>query len=163
MKALRIVVAVVMIASVFTLSSCGGLMDFIAALLGGSNALSITERVEEFFDTLNTDPDYRGETELADHFYGLASTKDQLASDIVAENSPLRYANAQFSITRVSVAENVATYTFENTWFATGTIALTMELEDPDAESENYLIKTLTVTLDADGEDPFTLRLRVPE
>ncbi len=72
MKALRIVVAVVMIASVFTLSSCGGLMDFIAALLGGSNALRITERAEAFFDTLNEDPDYRGETELADHFLGTA-------------------------------------------------------------------------------------------
>ena len=161
MKALRIVVAIFMVAAVFSLSSCEGFMDLLASLLGGSSGLNSEERAQAFIDTLNTDPVYRGETELADHFSGSALTKEQLASDIVSETSPLRYANHDFTIELVSEVNNVITFSFENGNFAPGTIVFTMELETVDGD--NFLIKTLTLTLDADSENPFILRLRVSE
>ena len=83
---------------------------------------------------------------------------DQLASEITLTTSPLSYANAPFefgtpTITTVAGLQ-VATCTYSNFVGTLGTIAFTMELSGDD-----YRIRKLLITLDADPDNPYELKV----
>ena len=83
---------------------------------------------------------------------------DQLAAQIALDTSPLSHANAPFTfgtptITTVAGLE-VATCTYTNAYGTLGTIAFTMELSDGD-----YRIRKLLITLDADPNNPYELKV----
>ncbi len=141
MKYKKIIFVAVAALLVFSVTSCE---ELLSSLFG----VSIEERITGFEATLNT----ADRTDILNHFHPLMENRNQLNDPAVIDDSPLRYANHDFSFGTPDIDDsNIATCSFLNGQGATGTIVFTMDLDGYD-----YKILKLTLTLDAGGE-PFEL------
>ena len=146
MKTRIFIILGIVVALVGSLTSCQELMDLIL----GKEGVTITERVDQFVVTLNDDN--RTLADFKSHLSPTMLNYDQIDWDTI-EAGPLSTSNADFIIGTPSVADNVATCTFENVNGATGTIVLTMALDGSD-----HKIKKITLTLASAPDDPYELK-----
>jgi hypothetical protein len=127
----------------FTLTSCE---DLLSSLFG----VSIEDRIIAFENTLNT----AERTDILDHIHPDMKNRDQLNDETVIDVSPLGYANHDFDIGAPVVNDaNVATCSYTDGNDTVGTIVFAM-----DSDGYDYKILKLTLTLDANPDDPFELK-----
>ena len=132
----RLILLALAAVTVMTFTSCEDLLN---ALFGGT---TIDEQITSFQSTLNS----ADRTNIREHFHPLMAGYQQIADDEVFNTGPLRYANANFTISVTNIVNEVATCTYTDANGTDGTIVFTMVKDGSDYKINKIDLTVLGLT-----------------